>query len=35
MDFIALIETAKAMVANEKGILAMDESNTTCDKRFD
>jgi fructose-bisphosphate aldolase, class I len=29
-----LISTAKAMVANNKGILAMDESNPTCNKRF-
>ena len=29
-----LIDTAKAMVANDKGLLAMDESTPTCDKRF-
>ena len=29
-----LIETAKALVANDKGLLAMDESNPTCNKRF-
>ena len=29
-----LIETASAMVASGKGILAMDESHGTCDKRF-
>ena len=29
-----LIDTAKAMVANNKGILAMDESFPTCNKRF-
>jgi hypothetical protein len=29
-----LIDTAKAMVANDKGLLAMDESNPTCNKRF-
>jgi len=29
-----LINTAKAMVANDKGLLAMDESITTCNKRF-
>jgi fructose-bisphosphate aldolase class I len=29
-----LIEIAQAMVAGDKGILAMDESNTTCNKRF-
>ena len=30
----ALIETAQAMVASGKGLLAMDESTGTCDKRF-
>ena len=30
-----LINTAKALVANSKGLLAMDESNPTCNKRFD
>ncbi len=29
-----LIETANAMVADGKGLLAMDESNPTCNKRF-
>ena len=29
-----LIETAKAMVAESKGLLAMDESLPTCNKRF-
>jgi len=29
-----LIATAKALVANDKGLLAMDESNPTCNKRF-
>jgi len=29
-----LTDTAQAMVANHKGLLAMDESNPTCDKRF-
>ena len=29
-----LIETAKSLVSNDKGILAMDESNPTCNKRF-
>ena len=29
-----LIATARAMVAGDKGLLAMDESNPTCDKRF-
>ena len=30
----ALIETARALVAGDKGLLAMDESNPTCNKRF-
>jgi fructose-bisphosphate aldolase class I len=34
MKIKELISTAKAMVANHKGILAMDESNPTCNKRF-
>ena len=29
-----LIETANALVAGDKGLLAMDESNPTCNKRF-
>jgi fructose-bisphosphate aldolase class I len=29
-----LKDTAKALVARDKGLLAMDESTTTCDKRF-
>lgn len=29
-----LMETAKALVADDKGLLAMDESNPTCNKRF-
>jgi fructose-bisphosphate aldolase class I len=29
-----LIITAKALLANNKGLLAMDESNPTCNKRF-
>lgn len=29
-----LIDTAKALVADDKGILAMDESSPTCDRRF-
>ena len=29
-----LISTAKAMVAGDKGLLAMDESNLTFNKRF-
>jgi len=31
---LELIETARALVANDKGLLAMDESNPTCDERF-
>ena len=34
MDTKQLIDTAKALVAGDKGLLAMDESNPTCDKRF-
>jgi fructose-bisphosphate aldolase class I len=34
MNSKILIETAKALVANHKGILAMDESFPTCNKRF-
>ncbi len=34
MDTQALQATARAMVARGKGILAMDESNGTCGKRF-
>ena len=30
-----LAETARAMVAEDKGLLAMDESTPTCDKRFE
>ena len=30
-----LIETAHALVADDKGLLAMDESTPTCHKRFD
>ena len=29
-----LIDTAKKLVADDKGLLAMDESNPTCNKRF-
>src|ERR1017187_6585478 len=29
-----LIDTARTLVAGEKGLLAMDESNPTCNKRF-
>lgn len=29
-----LVETASALVAGDKGLLAMDESHPTCNKRF-
>ena len=34
MNFQMLIDTARALVASNKGLLAMDESNSTCNKRF-
>jgi fructose-bisphosphate aldolase class I len=34
MNIQALTDTAKALVADNKGILAMDESHPTCNKRF-
>jgi fructose-bisphosphate aldolase class I len=34
MSSNAIMDTAKAMVDNNKGLLAMDESNPTCNKRF-
>ena len=34
MNATELIDTAKALVAGDKGLLAMDESNPTCNKRF-
>ena len=34
MNTQTLIDTARALVANDKGLLAMDESNPTCNKRF-
>jgi fructose-bisphosphate aldolase class I len=34
MNTPLLINTARMMIANGKGLLAMDESNTTCNKRF-
>ena len=34
MNVQKLTDTAKALVANDKGLLAMDESNPTCNKRF-
>ena len=35
MNVHSLIDTAAALVANDKGLLAMDESNPTCNRRFD
>ena len=29
-----LIDVARKLVADDKGLLAMDESNPTCNKRF-
>jgi fructose-bisphosphate aldolase class I len=34
MNIQPIIETAKTLVANNKGLLAIDESNPTCNKRF-
>jgi fructose-bisphosphate aldolase class I len=34
MNTQALIDTARMLVADDKGLLAMDESNPTCNKRF-
>jgi fructose-bisphosphate aldolase class I len=34
MNILILTDTAKAMVADDKGLLAMDESHPTCNKRF-
>ena len=34
MNTQELIDTAKALVAGDKGLLAMDESNPTCNNRF-
>jgi fructose-bisphosphate aldolase class I len=34
MNTRELINTAKALVADDKGLLAMDESNPTCNQRF-
>ena len=34
MNAQKLIDTAKLLVAGDKGLLAMDESNSTCNKRF-
>ena len=34
MNTNELMDTARALVAGDKGLLAMDESNPTCNKRF-
>ncbi|MEP7058583.1 MAG: class I fructose-bisphosphate aldolase [Caldimonas sp.] len=34
MDSARLIDTARALVAGDRGLLAMDESTPTCDRRF-
>jgi len=34
MNVQKLIDTARTLVAGDKGLLAMDESNPTCNKRF-
>jgi fructose-bisphosphate aldolase class I len=34
MNTHPLIDTAWALVAGDKGLLAMDESNPTCNQRF-
>lgn len=34
MNLKEIIKTAKTLVADDKGLLAMDESNPTCNKRF-
>jgi fructose-bisphosphate aldolase, class I len=34
MNTQVLIETARTLVADDKGLLAMDESTSTCNKRF-
>src|ERR1035438_266935 len=34
MNSSELIATARMLVADDKGLLAMDESNPTCNKRF-
>jgi fructose-bisphosphate aldolase class I len=34
MNLKEIITTAKTLVANDKGLLAIDESNPTCNKRF-
>ena len=34
MNAQGLVDTARMLVADDKGLLAMDESNATCNKRF-
>jgi len=34
MSLKDLVATARALVANDKGLLAMDESTATCSKQF-
>jgi fructose-bisphosphate aldolase class I len=34
MNVQKIIDTARTLVADDKGLLAMDESNPTCNKRF-
>src|SRR5579862_6689006 len=34
MNSQKLIETARVLIAGDQGLLAMDESNPTCNKRF-
>ena len=34
MNARPLLDTARAMLADDKGLLAMDESRPTCNKRF-
>ena len=34
MNAQELIDTARTLVAGDQGLLAMDESNPTCNKRF-
>ena len=34
MNTRVIVQTARALIDNDKGLLAMDESKTTCNKRF-
>ena len=34
VNAVALSDTARSLVAGDKGLLAMDESNATCNRRF-